>query len=76
MVKRKNLYLIGLLPIPINSTRPRNDTLEESFGSSNINRLIVSLLYVPRAEKISENCFLNLKESTWVLPITKKSSIP
>ncbi|KAL8478789.1 hypothetical protein ACS0TY_030606 [Phlomoides rotata] len=43
MVERKNLYLRGLLPIPMNSIGPRNDTLEESVGSSNINRLIVSL---------------------------------
>ncbi|KAK8317358.1 hypothetical protein V6Z11_A13G102600 [Gossypium hirsutum] len=65
MVERKNLYLTGLLPIPMNSIGPRNDTLEESFGSSNINRLIVSLL-----------CFLDPKESTWVLPITKKCIMP
>ena len=71
MVESKNLYLIGLLPIPMNSIGPRNDTLEESVGSSNINRLIVSLLYLPKGKKISESCFLNPKESTWVLPITK-----
>nr|YP_009346523.1 ycf2 [Cucumis x hytivus]YP_009346537.1 photosystem I assembly protein ycf2 [Cucumis x hytivus]QCY72886.1 Ycf2 [Cucumis hystrix]AOW71134.1 ycf2 [Cucumis x hytivus]AOW71148.1 photosystem I assembly protein ycf2 [Cucumis x hytivus]QCY72903.1 Ycf2 [Cucumis hystrix] len=47
MVERKNLYLTGFLPIPMNFIGPRNDTLEESFGSSNINRLIVSLLYLP-----------------------------
>nr|ATL62496.1 Ycf2 [Coptosapelta flavescens] len=76
MVERKNLYLIGLLPIPMNSIGPRNDRLEESVGSSNINRLIVSLLYLPKGKKISESCFLNPKESTWVLPITKKCSIP
>ncbi|KDP30738.1 hypothetical protein JCGZ_15167 [Jatropha curcas] len=73
MVERKNLYLTGLLPIPMNSIGPRNDTLEESFGSSNINRLIVSLLYLPKGKKISESSFLDPKESTWVLPITKKS---
>nr|ATL62654.1 Ycf2 [Mostuea sp. Bremer et al. 5077] len=76
MVERKNLYLIGLLPIPMNSIGPRNDTLDESVGSSNINRLIVSLLYLPKGKKISESCFLNPKESPWVLPITKKCSIP
>lgn len=76
MVESKNLYLIGLLPIPMNSIGPRNDTLEESVGSSNINRLIVSLLYLPKGKKISESCFLNPKESTWVLPITQKCSIP
>nr|YP_010725624.1 hypothetical chloroplast RF21 [Ellisiophyllum pinnatum]WDY12525.1 hypothetical chloroplast RF21 [Ellisiophyllum pinnatum] len=74
MVERKNLYLRGLLPIPMNSIGPRNDTLEESVGSSN--RLIVSLLYLPKGKKISESCFLNPKESTWVLPITKKCSMP
>ncbi|MFS7891465.1 Protein Ycf2 A [Helianthus anomalus] len=76
MVERKNLYLIGLLPIPMNSIGPRNDTLEESVGSSNINRLIVSLLYLPKGKKIYESSFLNPKESTWVLPITKKCSMP
>nr|YP_010631521.1 Ycf2 [Pimpinella valleculosa]WBN98586.1 Ycf2 [Pimpinella valleculosa] len=76
MVERKNLYLIGLLPIPMNSIGPRDDTLEESVGSSNINRLIVCLLYLPKGKKISESCFLNPKESTWVLPITKKCSMP
>lgn len=64
MVERKNLYLTGLLPIPMNSIGPRNDTLEESFGSSNINRLIVSLLYLPKGKKIFESCFLDPKEST------------
>ena len=72
MFERKNLYLTGLLPIPMNFIGPRNYTLEESFGSSNINRLIVSLLYLPKGKKISESCFLDPKESTWVLPITKK----
>ncbi|KAF1855477.1 hypothetical protein Lal_00044200 [Lupinus albus] len=28
MVERKNIYLTGLLPIPMNSIEPRNDTLE------------------------------------------------
>nr|YP_009941435.1 hypothetical chloroplast RF21 [Prunus domestica]YP_009941453.1 hypothetical chloroplast RF21 [Prunus domestica]QOC70493.1 hypothetical chloroplast RF21 [Prunus domestica]QOC70511.1 hypothetical chloroplast RF21 [Prunus domestica] len=76
MVERKNLYLTGLLPIPMNFIGPRNDTLEESFGSYNINRLIVSLLYLPKGKKISESCFLDPKESTWVLPITKKCIMP
>ncbi|CAN4101544.1 unnamed protein product [Withania somnifera] len=62
MVERKNLYLIGLLPIPMNSIGPRNDTLEESIGSSNINRLIVSLLYLPKGKKISESCFESKRE--------------
>ena len=76
MVERKNLYLIGLFPIPMNSIGPRNDTLEKSFGSSNINRLIVSLLYLPKGKKISESYFLDPKESTWFLPITKKCIMP
>ena len=54
----------------MNSIGPRNDTLEESFESSNINRSIVSLLYLPKGKKISESSFLDPKESTWVLPIT------
>nr|YP_009581324.1 hypothetical chloroplast RF21 [Enemion raddeanum]YP_009581340.1 hypothetical chloroplast RF21 [Enemion raddeanum]QBK49389.1 hypothetical chloroplast RF21 [Enemion raddeanum]QBK49405.1 hypothetical chloroplast RF21 [Enemion raddeanum] len=76
MVERKNLYLMGLLPIPMNSIGPRNETLEESFGSSNINRLIVSLLYFPKGKKISESCFMDPKESTWVLPSTQKCIMP
>ncbi|KAL5985168.1 Protein Ycf2 [Asimina triloba] len=76
MFERKNLYLMGLLPIPMNSIGPRNDTLEESFWSSNINRLIVSLLYLPKGKKISKSCFMDPKESTWVLPITKKCRMP
>ncbi|KAI5311894.1 hypothetical protein L3X38_041067 [Prunus dulcis] len=76
MVKRKNLYLTGFLPIPMNFIGPKNDTLEESFGSSNINMLIVSLMYLPKGKKISKSCFLDPKESTWVLPITKKCIMP
>ena len=76
MVERKNLYLTGFLPIPMNSIGPRNDTLEESFESSNMNRLIVSLLYLPKEKKISESCFMDPQESTWVLPINKKCIMP
>nr|AXR93999.1 hypothetical protein RF2 [Colocasia esculenta]AXR94000.1 hypothetical protein RF2 [Colocasia esculenta]AXR94083.1 hypothetical protein RF2 [Colocasia esculenta]AXR94084.1 hypothetical protein RF2 [Colocasia esculenta]AXR94167.1 hypothetical protein RF2 [Colocasia esculenta] len=76
MVERKNLYLMGLLPIPMNSIGPRNETLEESFLSSNINRLIVSLLYLPKGKKISESCFMDPHESTWVLPINQKCIMP
>nr|YP_009241790.1 hypothetical chloroplast RF21 [Tofieldia thibetica]YP_009241807.1 hypothetical chloroplast RF21 [Tofieldia thibetica]AMQ13365.1 hypothetical chloroplast RF21 [Tofieldia thibetica]AMQ13382.1 hypothetical chloroplast RF21 [Tofieldia thibetica] len=81
IVERKNLYLMGLLPIPIlpipmNSIGPRNETLEESFRSSNINRLIVSLLYLPKGKNISESCFMDPQESTWVLPIKKKCIMP
>ncbi|TMW87399.1 hypothetical protein EJD97_020007 [Solanum chilense] len=74
MVKRKNIYLIGLFPIPMNSIGTINDTLDEFVGSSNINRLIVLLMY-PKGKMIYESCFLNPKESTWVLPITKKCSM-
>nr|YP_006665824.1 hypothetical chloroplast RF21 [Elodea canadensis]YP_006665841.1 hypothetical chloroplast RF21 [Elodea canadensis]AEY84697.1 hypothetical chloroplast RF21 [Elodea canadensis]AEY84714.1 hypothetical chloroplast RF21 [Elodea canadensis] len=73
MVERKNLYLMGLLPIPMNSIGPRNETLEESFWSSNINRLIVSLLHLPKGKKISESSFMDPQESTWVLPINKRN---
>nr|AGE93499.1 hypothetical chloroplast RF21 [Xiphidium caeruleum]AGE93518.1 hypothetical chloroplast RF21 [Xiphidium caeruleum] len=76
MVERKNFYLMGLLPIPMNSIGPRNETLEESFWSSNINRLIVSLLYLPKGKRISESCFMDPQESTWVLPIKKKCIMP
>ena len=84
MVERKNLYLMELLPIPmnsigprnVNSIGPRNETLEESFRSSNINRLIVSFLYLPKGKKISESCFMDPQESTWVLPINKKCIMP
>nr|WRW10986.1 Ycf2 protein [Aeginetia sinensis]WRW11012.1 Ycf2 protein [Aeginetia sinensis] len=76
MVERKNLCWKGLLPIPFNYIGPRNDTLEELVGSSNVNRLIVSLLYLPKGKNISDSCFLNPKESTWVLPITKKCIMP
>ncbi|KAK9660837.1 hypothetical protein RND81_O179800 [Saponaria officinalis] len=77
-VERKNIYLIGLLPIPLNSIGPRKGTLAKSFWSSNINRLIGSLLYLPKGKKISASCFLDPKESpsTWFLPITKKCIMP
>nr|QTI91350.1 Ycf2 [Ferocactus latispinus] len=73
MVERKNLYLRGLLPIPMNSAGPRNDTLEKSFWPSN---MIVSLLFFPKGKKIYESCFLDPKESTGFLPITKKCIMP
>nr|YP_009435267.1 hypothetical chloroplast RF2 [Lobelia malowensis]YP_009435290.1 hypothetical chloroplast RF2 [Lobelia malowensis]ATG25268.1 hypothetical chloroplast RF2 [Lobelia malowensis]ATG25293.1 hypothetical chloroplast RF2 [Lobelia malowensis] len=68
MVKRPNFFLIRLLPIPMNSIGPGTDRLEESFRSSNINRLVVSLLYLPK--RISESSFPNRNESP---PITKES---
>nr|YP_009689001.1 Ycf2 [Paris japonica]YP_009689018.1 Ycf2 [Paris japonica]QEL51632.1 Ycf2 [Paris japonica]QEL51649.1 Ycf2 [Paris japonica] len=76
MVESKKIYLMGLLPIPMNSLGPRNETLEESFWSSNINRLIVSLLYLPKRQNSSESCFMDPQESTWVLPINKKCIMP
>ncbi|KAL6556206.1 Protein Ycf2 [Orobanche gracilis] len=57
MVERKNIYWRGLLPIPLNSIGPRNDRLEESARSSNINRLIVSLLYIPKGTEIESDRF-------------------
>ncbi|KAF1877068.1 hypothetical protein Lal_00033622 [Lupinus albus] len=36
MVEIKNIYLTGLIPIPMNSIEPKNDTLEESVESSTI----------------------------------------
>ncbi|KAL6496086.1 hypothetical protein OROHE_027520 [Orobanche hederae] len=54
---KKNLYWRGLLPIPLNSIGPRNDRLEESARSSNINRLIVSLLYIPKGTEIESDRF-------------------
>ncbi|KAH0849812.1 hypothetical protein HID58_096067, partial [Brassica napus] len=65
MVESKNLYLKGLLPIPMNSIGPRNDTSEESLG-----------LPISIGKKISESCFRDPKESTRVLPITKKCIMP
>ncbi|XLU98540.1 hypothetical protein S245_012880, partial [Arachis hypogaea] len=76
MVERKDLYLTGLLPIPMNSIGLRNDTLEDSKDSANINRFIVPLLYLPKRKKISESSFLDPKENTRVLPITKKWIMP
>jgi hypothetical protein len=59
MIETKNIYLIGLLPIPMNSVGPSNDTLENSKDSFNINRLIVPLLYRPKGKKISERSGFN-----------------
>jgi hypothetical protein len=76
MVERKNLYLRGLLPIPMNSIGPGNDTLSKSFLSSLSSNMIVSPLFRPKGKKISESCFLDPKASTWFLPITKKCIMP
>lgn len=37
----------------------KNDTLKEFFKSSNINRLIVSLVYLSKGKKIFESFFLD-----------------
>ena len=50
----KNIYLTRLLPIPMNFIGPKDDTLIDTFGSSNINRLFVSLLYLPKGKKEKE----------------------
>ncbi|KAF4400346.1 hypothetical protein G4B88_018688, partial [Cannabis sativa] len=71
-----HIFSSGLLSILMNFIRPKNDTLEESFRSSNINRLIVLLMYLTIGKIITESCFLDPKESTWVLPITKKCIMP
>nr|YP_010127171.1 Ycf2 [Alhagi sparsifolia]QPO07237.1 Ycf2 [Alhagi sparsifolia] len=75
MIERKNLYLTGLLPIPMNSIGPSNARLEDSKDSSNINRLIAPLLYLSKGKKIFERSFLDPKENNRVLPITKKCII-
>jgi len=74
MIERKKISIWwSFFPILMNSFRPRNETLEESFWSSNINRLIVSLMYLPfQKEKDFWELFHGSKESTWVLPINKK----
>lgn len=48
--KEKNLYLIGILPIPLNFIDSRNKTLEESFW-------IVLLMYILKGEKKFWECF-------------------
>ncbi|KAF1864827.1 hypothetical protein Lal_00031786 [Lupinus albus] len=75
MVEIKNIYLTGLLPIPMNSIESKNDTLEESFEFSNINTLILPLLYLPIGKKIYESSFMDPKESIRVPPINKKNWI-
>ncbi|KAE9587500.1 Protein Ycf2 [Lupinus albus] len=76
MVEIKNIYLTGLLPIPMNSIESKNDTLEESFEFSNINTLILPLLYLPIGKKIYESSFMDPKESIRVPPINKKCIMP
>nr|YP_010163418.1 hypothetical chloroplast RF21 [Parochetus communis]QRI61210.1 hypothetical chloroplast RF21 [Parochetus communis] len=76
MIERKNLYLTGFLPIPMNSIGPSNDRLENSKDSCNINRLIVPLLSLPKEKKISARSVLDPKENTRGLPITNKCIMP
>nr|QWL22922.1 hypothetical protein RF2 [Cassytha capillaris] len=71
MVERKNLYLMGFLPIPINSIGTQNDPLKEDFRSSYINRLIVSLLFFRKGKKIDESCFVDPKQTTSVLQMER-----
>nr|YP_009440637.1 hypothetical chloroplast RF21 [Lessertia frutescens]ATG87703.1 hypothetical chloroplast RF21 [Lessertia frutescens] len=60
MIERKNFYLTGLLPIPMNSIGPRNDErLEDSKDSTNINRLIVLLLHLPKGKNIFQRSFFS-----------------
>lgn len=51
MVEKKNIYFSRLLPIPMNFIGPINDILKESFGSSYINMLIVSLMYLLKRKR-------------------------
>nr|YP_010426522.1 Ycf2 [Phyllolobium chinense]USM11214.1 Ycf2 [Phyllolobium chinense] len=60
MIERKNFYLTGLFPIPMNSIGPSNDEiLEDSKDSTNINRLILPLLHLPKGKKRSQRSFFS-----------------
>lgn len=52
-----------------------NDILKEFFWSSNIDKLIISLLYLPKEKKDLLKLFYGFEESVCVLPITKKKYI-
>nr|UZA66637.1 hypothetical chloroplast RF21 [Yoania japonica] len=78
IVERKNIYLMEFFPIsPIsmNYIGPIKETLEKYFWSYNRNRLIVSLLYIPKIKNIFESRFLDYQEITWIIPINKKCII-
>ncbi|KAL6517013.1 ATPase [Orobanche hederae] len=79
MVERKNLYWRGLLPIPLNSIGPRNDRLEESARSSNISRLIILLLYIPKGTKIEldrfPKCLSGYSSMSWLFTEREKQMI-
>nr|YP_009988060.1 hypothetical protein RF2 [Medicago edgeworthii]QNM38298.1 hypothetical protein RF2 [Medicago edgeworthii] len=65
MIERKNVYLTGLLPIPMNSIGTSNDTMDDSKYSFNINKLIVPLLYRSKGKKISERpSFIQVRDSS------------
>nr|YP_009656480.1 hypothetical chloroplast RF2 [Medicago suffruticosa]QCO73246.1 hypothetical chloroplast RF2 [Medicago suffruticosa] len=51
MIERKNVYLTGLLPIPMNSIGPSNDTIDDSKDSFNININWYSKLIVPLLDR-------------------------
>nr|YP_009429927.1 Ycf2 [Carmichaelia australis]ASY01258.1 Ycf2 [Carmichaelia australis] len=61
MIERKNFYLTGLLPIPMNSIGPSNDERLKDYSkdSTNINRLIVPLLHLPKVKNISQRSFFS-----------------
>nr|YP_010565500.1 hypothetical chloroplast RF21 [Yoania squamipes]UZA66562.1 hypothetical chloroplast RF21 [Yoania squamipes] len=75
IVERKNIYLMEFFPIYTNYIGSIKETLEKYFWSSNSNRLIVSLLYIPKIKNIFESRFLDPQESTWIIPINKKCII-
>nr|YP_010565550.1 hypothetical chloroplast RF21 [Yoania prainii]UZA66662.1 hypothetical chloroplast RF21 [Yoania prainii] len=75
IVERKNIYLMEFFPISKNYIGPIKETLEKYFWSFNRNRLIVSLLYIPKIKNIFESQFLDPQESTWIIPINKKCII-
>ncbi|KAF3680667.1 hypothetical protein FXO38_02178 [Capsicum annuum] len=50
---QRSVFSDSTFTVPMNSIGPRNDPLEEYLGSSNINGLIVSLLYyLPKGKMI------------------------
>nr|ANQ38696.1 Ycf2 [Cynomorium coccineum]ANQ38697.1 Ycf2 [Cynomorium coccineum]ANS54317.1 Ycf2 [Cynomorium coccineum] len=64
MIESKNLYLTGIFPVPFNLIGPINDTFEESFLSYNINRFILSILYLSKTKSIPKSCFI-YNNNTW-----------
>nr|YP_009973443.1 hypothetical protein RF2 [Halophila beccarii]YP_009973456.1 hypothetical protein RF2 [Halophila beccarii]QNH92894.1 hypothetical protein RF2 [Halophila beccarii]QNH92907.1 hypothetical protein RF2 [Halophila beccarii] len=72
MIENKNYYLMELLPIPRNSIGPRNEPFEQPFLSSTLNRVIVSLLHLPKRNP-ENGFFADPQERTWVLPINQRN---